>query len=149
MHTDHEESNHLGKDSAKPFTAAATGFICTFPVSQGGITYHIVVGFHDADQCRPADIRFTSFVGAGRRAFTVRADEDQLRDAVFDSPEALCRLAIGQVMRDQLYDRACQGDCVLDWAVLPWGGALTPVGLRNTAPISRRSRVGSVADRSI
>ncbi|QEZ45089.1 hypothetical protein [Cupriavidus oxalaticus] len=106
--------------------SGSSGFLCTLPGEGKGITYHVAVCFIDAQ--RPTGVLFTSFVGAGRRAFAVLAEADALPDQLAASGEALCRLAIGQVVRDHLHDKAREGDYVLDLGAAPWDGELRPVG---------------------
>lgn len=139
------ESSRAGKDSTAATAAAPFEFLCKLPSEQQGTAYHVVVGFHDASQRQPANIRFTSFVGAGRRSFAVWTVEAPVQDGAFSTPETLIRLAIAQALRDHLYDKAREGDCALDWAVDPWDGPLIPVGLgagrkvRSTVSISASS----------
>jgi hypothetical protein len=115
--------------------AAPFSFLCTLPASGAGIAYHVAVSFADADH--PTGVRFTSFVGAGRRAFGILTDEASLEGGIASSGEALCRLAIGQAIRDHLYEKAKEGDAVLDPNATPWDGELKPVG---TAPGRARAR---------
>ncbi|CAN7733204.1 hypothetical protein D9M68_59900 [compost metagenome] len=114
--------------------SGSSGFLCTLPGEGKGITYHVAVCFIDAE--RPTGVLFTSFVGVGRRSFGVLAEQGALQGQLAASGEALCRLAIGQVVRDQLHDKAREGDSVLDLAAVPWDGELRPVGagLRTARP---------------
>ncbi|MGO4327382.1 hypothetical protein AB4Z48_04540 [Cupriavidus sp. 2TAF22] len=116
--------------------ALPSNFLCTLPGQGKGIAYHVAVSFVDAS--RPNGVRFTSFVGEGRRSFGVQASEETaLAGTVADNSEALCRLAIGQVIRDNLYDKAGEGDYVLDLQAQPWEGELRPVGSRVAAGVPR------------
>ncbi|WP_454720242.1 MULTISPECIES: hypothetical protein [Cupriavidus] len=116
--------------------AAPSNFLCTLPGQGKGIAYHVAVSFADAS--RPNGVRFTSFVGEGRRSFGVQASEDTaLARELADSSEALCRLAIGQAIRDNLYDKGGEGDYVLDPHAQPWDGELRPVGSRAAAGVPR------------
>lgn len=112
----------------------SSGFLCTLPGEGKGITYHVAICFIDAE--RPTGVLFTSFVGVGRRSFGVLTDPAALQGQLATSGEALCRLAIGQVMRDQLHDKAREGDYVLDLDAAPWDGELRTVGagLRTARP---------------
>ena len=106
--------------------SGSSGFLCTLPGEGKGITYHVAVCFIDAE--RPTGVLFTSFVGDGRRAFGVLAEPDALQGPLAASGEALCRLAIGQVVRHHLHDKTREGDYVLDLGAVPWDGELRPVG---------------------
>ncbi|CAG9178041.1 hypothetical protein CURE108131_05130 [Cupriavidus respiraculi] len=103
-----------------------SSFLCTLPGAGKGIAYHVTVGFIDADH--PRTVRFTSFVGDGRRSFSVRANEADLPSVAAMGVEPLCRVAIGQVIRDNLYAKATQGDFELDVRAELWQGELRPVG---------------------
>lgn len=82
--------------------AASSGFLCTLPGEGKGIAYHVAVCLAGAGH--PTGVRFTSFVGDGRRSFEVLTEAASLPGALASSCEALCRLAIGQVVRDHLYE---------------------------------------------
>ncbi|MEE2976604.1 MAG: hypothetical protein VYB88_03945 [Pseudomonadota bacterium] len=105
-----------------------TSFLCTLPGAAKGMAYSVTVGFVCDGQ--PNCVQFTSFVGDGRRSFRVLAQASDLASAAAGSVEALCRLAIGQVMRDSLYAKTEQGDHTLDMRVQPWDGDLRPAGSR-------------------
>ncbi|MGO4814144.1 hypothetical protein AB4156_31980 [Cupriavidus sp. 2MCAB6] len=115
--------------------ATPSNFLCTLPGQGKGIAYHVAVSFLDSSH--PTGVRFTSFVGDGRRSFGVQAREAALAGTAVDSFEALCRLAIGQAIRDNLYDKAGEGDFVLDLDAEPWEGELRPVGSRVGASVPR------------
>ncbi|MDF3836124.1 hypothetical protein P3W85_24690 [Cupriavidus basilensis] len=115
--------------------AAPSNFLCTLPGQGKGIAYHVAVSFLDSSH--PSGVRFTSFVGDGRRSFGVQAGAVVLTGEFADSCEALCRLAIGQAIRDHLYDKAGEGDFVLDLGAVPWEGELRPVGSRVGASMPR------------
>jgi len=100
------------------------------------LRFHVTVSFRD--NRHPAGVRFTSFVGDGRRSFAVQTGDYDLQEAIARSSEALCRIAIGQVVRDHLYDMASEGDYVPDSEASPWDGELRPVGTGNTAKPPRR-----------
>jgi hypothetical protein len=105
-----------------------TSFLCTLPGAAKGMAYSITVGFiHDG---QPNCVQFTSFVGEGRRSFRVLASARDLASAATGGIETLCRLAIGQVIRDSLYAKTAQGDHTLDMHVQPWQGDLKPAGSR-------------------
>ncbi|WP_083860221.1 hypothetical protein [Cupriavidus sp. BIS7] len=116
--------------------ATPSSFLCTLPADGKGLAYHVTVSF--GANRHPAGVRFTSFVGDGRRSFAVQTADCDLEGAIAQSFEVLCRIAVGQVVRDCLYDKACQGDYVLDLAASPWDGELRPVGAGNTANLPRR-----------
>jgi len=120
--------------------AAPSSFLCTLPANGGGLAYHVTVSFRD--DRHPASVRFTSFVGEGRRSFAVLTGDGDLQGAIAQSSEALCRVAIGQVVRDHLYDKASQGDSVLDPEASPWEGELKPVGTGNIAKAPRQRLPG-------
>ncbi|MCO5399209.1 hypothetical protein [Ralstonia soli] len=105
-----------------------TSFLCTLPGAIKGMAYSITVGFIRDGQ--PNCVQFTSFVGEGRRSFRVLASAPDVRSTAARSVEALCRLAIGQVIRDSLHAKTAQGDHTLDMGVLPWEGELRPAGSR-------------------
>lgn len=106
--------------------AAPSSFLCTLPGAGKGIAYHVAVSFVDAGH--PTGVQFTSFVGDGRRSFRVLTEAASLQGAIASSSEALCRLAIGQAIRDHLYEKSREGDSVLDPDTVPWEGELRPVG---------------------
>jgi len=116
--------------------AATSSFLCTLPGSGKGIAYHVAVSF-DANQ--PTGVRFTSFVGDGRRSFAVMAEAGALEGVNLASNEVLCRMAIAQAIRDQLYEKTREGDYVLDLNAVPWDGELKPVGA-GAAPSRARQR---------
>jgi hypothetical protein len=120
--------------------AAPTSFLCTLPGPGKGIAYHVAVSFADAAQ--PTGVRFTSFVGEGRRSFGVLTEAASLRGAVASSSEALCRLAIGQAVRDHLYEKTREGDTALDPDAEPWQGELRPVGAGTPAGAPRQRPLG-------
>jgi len=105
---------------------ASSSFLCTLPGADKGLAYHVAVSFVDAGN--PTAVRFTSFVGDGRRSFGVLTEAASLQGGIALSCEALCRLAIGQVIRDHLYEKTREGDSVLDPDAVPWEGELRPVG---------------------
>jgi hypothetical protein len=121
--------------------AASSSFLCTLPGQGKDIAYHVAVSFLDASH--PAGVLFTSFVGDGRRSFGVLTDAGSLQGAIASSSEALCRLAIGQAVRDHLYDKAREGDYVLDPDAEPWQGELKPVGAGVRANRPRQQRFQS------
>jgi hypothetical protein len=106
--------------------AASSSFLCTLPGAGKGIAYHIAVSFVDAGH--PSGVRFTSFVGDGRRSFGLLTEAASLHGAIASGGEALCRLAIGQAVRDHLYEKTTEGDFILDLDAEPWDGELRPVG---------------------
>lgn len=118
--------------------AAPFSFLCKLPNAGGSLAYHVAVSF--ADAAHPTGIRFTSFVGAGRRSFGILTNEASFERGMASSSEALCRLAIGQAIRDHLYEKAQEGDAILDPDAVPWDGELKPVG---TGPTRTRQRVSS------
>lgn len=119
-----------------------TSFLCTLPGAGKGITYHVAVSFVDVG--RPMGVRFTSFVGDGRRSFGVLTEAASLPDEIASSSETLCRLAIGQAIRDHLYEKSREGDYLLDPDALPWDGELRPVGAgARVAPGRPRQRFSS------
>lgn len=118
-----------------------SSFLCTLIADGKGLAYHVSVSVRDSSHA--AGIQFTSFVGTGRRSFTVRGVATDLQSAVDQPAEVLCRIAIGQVVRDHLYDRATEGEHVLDPEALPWEGELRPVGTSSTAKPPRRRWAGS------
>jgi len=120
--------------------AAASSFLCTLPTDGKALAYHVTVSF--GANRHPASVQFTSFVGEGRRSFAVQTADCDLEGAIAESSEALCRIAVGQVVRDHLYDKAREGDYVLDLAASPWEGELRPVGAGNTANLPRRRLPG-------
>ncbi|WP_124381399.1 hypothetical protein [Ralstonia sp. SET104] len=105
-----------------------TSFLCTLPGAAKSMAYSITVGFIRDGQ--PNCVQFTSFVGEGRRSFRVLASAPDLASAAMGSVETLCRLAIGQVIRDSLHAKTAQGDHTLDMRVQPWQGDLKPAGSR-------------------
>jgi hypothetical protein len=106
-----------------------TSFLCTLPGAAKSMAYSITVGFiRDGE---PNCVQFTSFVGEGRRSFRLLASAPDLAAAARGSIEALCRLAIGQVIRDSLHAKTAQGDHTLDMRVQPWEGDLRPAGARH------------------
>ena len=107
-------------------TAAPSSFLCTLPGQGKGIAYHVAVSFADAAQ--PTGVRLTSFVGDGRRSFGVVTGAGSLQGEIAANSEALCRLAIGQAVRDHLYEKTKEGDTALDLDAEPWDGELRPVG---------------------
>ena len=106
--------------------AAASSFLCTLPGAGKGIAYHLAVSFLEAGH--PTAVRFTSFVGEGRRSFEVLITGDSLQEALASNCEALCRVAIGQAIRDHLYEKTKEGEHQLDRDAVPWDGELRPVG---------------------
>ena len=105
-----------------------TSFLCTLPGAAKGMAYSITVGFiHDG---QPNCVQFTSFVGEGRRSFRVLASAPDLASAATGGIETLCRVAIGQVIRDSLHAKTAQGDHTLDMRAQPWEGDLRPAGSR-------------------
>ncbi len=107
-----------------------TSFLCTLPGAAKSMAYSITVGFIRDGQ--PNCVQFTSFVGEGRRSCRVLASAPDLASAAMASVETLCRLAIGQVIRDSLHAKTAQGDHTLDMRVQPWEGELRPAGARST-----------------
>lgn len=61
-------------------------------------------------------------------AFGVLTEPASLQGEIASNCEALCRLAIGQAIRDHLYEKSRAGDAVLDMDAVPWDGELRPVG---------------------
>jgi hypothetical protein len=122
-----------GMKEAMTQSAADTSFLCTLPGAGKGIAYHVTVTFTDAEH--PGSVRFTSFVGDGRRSFSVRAMPSELSGVVECSSERLCRVAIGQAIRDHLYAKETEGDFVLDGQAEPWRGELKPVGSRSVSRV--------------
>ncbi len=120
--------------------AAPSSFLCTLPGVDKGIAYHVAVSFIDAGL--PTGVRFTSFVGDGRRSFGVLTEGALLQGGLASNSEALCRLAIGQAIRDHLYEKTREGDAVLDPDAVPWEGELRPVGA-GVAPGRPRQRFPS------
>lgn len=118
-------------------TPEKTSFLCTLPGPKRDMAYSITVGF--IDPTHPNCVQFTSFVGEGRRSFRVLASEEDVPSAARCSIESLCRMAIGQVMRDSLYAMTAVGDHRLDLHAPPWEGELKPAGAR-TAPRSPGQR---------
>ncbi|PLQ00334.1 hypothetical protein [Cupriavidus pauculus] len=116
--------------------SSPSSFLCTLVADGKGLAYHVSVSYRDTTH--GAGIQFTSFVGAGRRSFTVRSVEGNLQSAINQTSELLCRIAIGQVVRDHLYDKAAEGDHLLDADALPWDGELRPVGGGNSAKPPRQ-----------
>ncbi|CAG2137316.1 hypothetical protein D3C87_1086490 [compost metagenome] len=116
-------------------------FLCTLAADVEHLAYHVAVSFRDGNH--PTGVQFTSFVGTGRRSFAVRSPDSDLQPATDQTSERLCRIAIGQVLRDQLYHKTADGDHVLDLDALPWEGELKPVGAGNMArrPARRHSPV--------
>ncbi len=106
--------------------AVTSSFLCTLPGAGKGIAYHVAVSFVDADH--PTGVRFTSFVGNGRRSFWVLTTTASLQGALASNCEALCRVAIGQAIREHLYENSREGDHVLDQDAAPWEGELRAVG---------------------
>lgn len=119
--------------------AASSSFLCTLPGVDKGIAYHVAVTF---DAAHPTGIRFTSFVGEGRRSFEILTEAASLQGAIASSCEALCRLAIGQAIRDHLYEKTREGDHVLDPDAASWDGELRPVGTAATPSRPRQLRPG-------
>ncbi|ODV41723.1 hypothetical protein AWV79_33380 [Cupriavidus sp. UYMMa02A] len=117
-----------------------SSFLCTLIADGKGLAYHVSVSFRDTNH--PAAVQFTSFVGTGRRSFLVRIADGNLTSLGDQSSEALCRIAIGQVVRDAIYDKAIEGDHLIDLGALPWDGELRPVGTGNTARPPRRRLPG-------
>jgi len=118
----------------------AVSYLCTLPWAGTSLAYHVSVNFAGSGECDC--VRFTSFVGVGRRSFTIRANADaDLRTLTRDG-EALCRLAIGQALRDALHDKTLAGDHLLDALAAPWQGELRPVRSRD-ASRPARSRLQS------
>lgn len=117
-----------------------SSFLCTLSADGKGLPYHVSVSFRDS--AHAAGIQFTSFVGTGRRSFTVRSVDSNLQSAIDQTSEVLCRIAIGQVVRDHLYDKATEGEHLLDADALPWEGELRPVGIGNSAKPPRRGWLG-------
>ncbi|ESJ25952.1 MULTISPECIES: hypothetical protein [Cupriavidus] len=118
----------------------AVSYLCTLPWAGTSLAYHVSVNFAGSGECDC--VRFTSFVGVGRRSFTIRAGAGaDLRTLTRDG-EALCRLAIGQALRDALHDKTLAGDHLLDALAAPWQGELRPVRSRD-ASRPARSRLQS------
>jgi hypothetical protein len=106
--------------------AMSSSFLCTLPGTGKGIAYHVAACFAAAGH--PTGVRFASFVGDGRRSFGVMVAADLSPETIPQDCEILCRLAIGQAIRDQLYEKTREGDAVLDLHAAPWDGELRPVG---------------------
>lgn len=106
--------------------SGSSGFLCKLACENSGIAYHVAVCFMDAE--RPPKVLFTSFVGPGRRSFSVLVPGDSPTGLLTASSEALCRRAIGHVVRDKLYAKTLDGDYVLDLGAAPWVGELKQVG---------------------
>ncbi|WER48722.1 hypothetical protein CupriaWKF_28600 [Cupriavidus sp. WKF15] len=106
--------------------AVSSSFLCTLPGAGKGIAYHVAACFASAGH--PTGVRFASFVGDGRRSFGVMVAADSSPDAIPQNCETLCRLAIGQAIRDHLYEKTREGESVLDLQAVPWEGELRPVG---------------------
>ena len=104
------------------------------------MAYSITVGF--IDPAHPNCVQFTSFVGEGRRSFRVVARESDVASAAQCSIEILCRMAIGQVMRDSLYAKTATGDHMLDMHAPPWEGELRPAGSRSAPRSVRQHSLG-------
>lgn len=118
---------------------SASGFLCKLASEDSGIAYHVTVCFLDAE--RPSEVLFTSFVGPGRRSFSVLVPHDSPTELLTASREALCRRAIGHVIRDRLHDKTREGNYVLDLAAIPWEGELQQVGAKTRmvkSPVSPR-----------
>lgn len=114
-----------------------SSFLCTLFADGKGLAYHVSVSFRDSTHA--GGIQFTSFFGTGRRSFTVRSTDSNLPSATDQTSEVLCRIAIGQVVRDHLYEKATEGEHLLDPDALPLEGELRPVGTGNSAkPPQRR-----------
>lgn len=111
-------------------TSNTTSFLCTLPGATKGMAYSITVGFVDPEH--PNCVQFTSFVGEGRRSFRVLASASDVRSSSARSVETLCRLAIGQVIRDGLYAKTVAGDHILDMCAQPWEGELKLAGVGST-----------------
>ncbi|WP_422649298.1 DUF1488 domain-containing protein [Cupriavidus sp. H18C1] len=118
----------------------AVSYLCTLPWAGTSLAYHVSVNFAGSGECDC--VRFTSFVGVGRRSFTIRADADTELGTLTRDGEALCRLAIGQALRDALHDKTLAGDHLLDALAAPWQGELRPVRSRD-ASRPARSRLQS------
>lgn len=118
---------------------AQSSFLCTLTVDGLGLPYHVAVSRH------PLAIRFTSFIGACRRSFAILGPDEIVADEATLSTEGLCRIAIGQVMRDILYDKAGQGDYVLDLATPAWDGALRVVAMGSNGRAVQHRRQGAIA----
>ncbi|QOK90725.1 hypothetical protein HF908_04000 [Ralstonia pseudosolanacearum] len=121
-------------------TSDKTSFLCTLPGAARGLAYSITVGFIDPEH--PNCVHFTSFVGEGRRSFRVLASESDVPSAATCSIEILCRMAIGQVIRDSLYAKTVEGDHVLDMRAQPWEGELRPAGSRSASRSPRPHSLG-------
>jgi len=106
--------------------AESSSFLCTLPGAGKGIAYHVATCFAAAGH--PTGVRFASFVGDGRRSFGVMVASGLSPDTIPQNSETLCRLAIGQAVRDHLYEKTREGDSVLDLHAAPWDGELRPVG---------------------
>lgn len=113
-----------------------SSFLCTLIADGKGLAYHVSVSYRDSTHAE--GVQFTSFVGAGRRSFTVRGANGNLQLAIDQTSEVLCRIAIGQVVRDRLYDKATEGEHLLDPEALPWEGELRPVRTGASAKQPRR-----------
>ncbi|WP_083384286.1 MULTISPECIES: hypothetical protein [Cupriavidus] len=116
--------------------SSPSSFLCTLIADGKGLAYHVSVSYRDSTHAE--GIQFTSFVGAGRRSFTVRGANSNQQPAIDQTSEVLCRIAIGQVMRDRLFDKANEGEHLLDPEALPWEGELRPVGTGASAKQPRR-----------
>lgn len=119
---------------------ASSSFLCTLPGVDKGIAYHVAVTF--VDMAHPTGVTFTSFVGEGRRSFEILTEAASLQGVIVSSCEALCRLAIGQAIRDHLYEKTREGDHVLDPDAPSWEGELRPVGTAATPSRPRQRRPG-------
>ncbi|MBO4119417.1 hypothetical protein J5T34_01540 [Cupriavidus gilardii] len=118
----------------------AVSYLCTLPWAGSSLAYHVSVNFAGSGDCDC--VRFTSFVGVGRRSFAIRADAAADLRALTRDGEALCRMAIGQALRDALHDKTVVGDHLLDVLAAPWQGELRPVRSRD-ASRPARSRLQS------
>ncbi|MCG5262577.1 hypothetical protein EM868_15545 [Cupriavidus gilardii] len=118
----------------------AVSYLCTLPWAGSSLAYHVSVNFAGSGECDC--VRFTSFVGVGRRSFSIRADAAADLRALTRDGEALCRMAIGQALRDALHDKTVVGDHLLDVLAAPWQGELRPVRSRD-ASRPARSRLQS------
>ena len=121
-------------------TSDKMSFLCTLPGAEKGMAYSITVGFIDAEH--PNCVQFTSFVGEGRRSFRVSTSESDVPSAATCSIEILCRMAIGQVIRDSLFAKTVEGDHVLDMRVQPWEGELRPAGSRSALRLPSPNSLG-------
>ncbi|UXC35591.1 hypothetical protein K6V71_19520 [Cupriavidus gilardii] len=118
----------------------AVSYLCTLPWAGTSLAYHVSVNFAGSGECDC--VRFTSFVGVGRRSFTIRAGAGADVHTLTRDGEALCRMAIGQALRDALHDKTLAGDHLLDALAAPWQGELRPVRSRD-ASRPARSRLQS------